>query len=223
MYSTPKLSKEELIGVIIGMMLGDGYLFGDKQKCLTIVHSPAQREYLDFKVSILTQLTAIHRYDRIVKFKNGKKYPLLCIVTRHHPVYTKIYRILYRDGRKAVTKEVLRKLTILGLAIWFMDDGSLTLHYKRNKNGQRYIAGVEYNLHTEGFSYEENLLIKSYLKEALGIEAKVHRTKGKYWKIYMNGTQGRKFAEIIAPYVIPSMEYKLFAEKKRLLHCGQLQ
>ena len=39
-------------------------------------------------------------------------------------VYEKFYNSLYKNGIKSVTQEWLDKITPLGLAIWFMDDGS---------------------------------------------------------------------------------------------------
>jgi len=48
----------------------------------------------------------------------------------------------YVDGKKIVKRSVLNRLTVLGLALWFLDDGSI----KRNEDK---FEGVR--LHTNGF------------------------------------------------------------------------
>jgi len=110
------------------------------------------------------------------------------------------YEAFYTEKGKRITSKILDNLfsSFFSLAIWYMDDGSL------NKGRGRV------TLHTEGFTYEENLLIKEALANKLNIEAKVYpnRKRGLYF-LCLNRPNARSFFDIIYPYIIPSMEYKL--------------
>jgi len=50
-------------------------------------------------------------------------------------------------------------------------------------------------------------IIRSYFLENYGIEIKIHG--GKYPRLYFNKPNAKKLVEIIKPYIIPSMQYKL--------------
>ena len=55
-------------------------------------------------------------------------------------------------GRKKISLKYLNELSPLGLAVWWMDDGSLC-----NSKGNRWGK-----LCTECFNYEEHILLQTY-------------------------------------------------------------
>ena len=59
-------------------------------------------------------------------------------------------------------------------------------------------------------SIEENQIIVDYFKEVWGIEWKIARHKDKYF-IYRGwkSVDIEKFMDLISPFIIPSMNYKL--------------
>ena len=84
----------------------------------------------------------------------------------------------------------------LSLAIWFMDDG-----YKRNDCNA-------FRLNTDLFTYDEQKLLVSCLKENFGIGSTIHK-KGKTFNIYIPERSSRKFCEIVKPHILDSLLYKV--------------
>jgi len=124
----PKLSKQDLRSCIIGMVLGDAYI-GLGNRCknahIAIAHGPKQKEYLLWKMEILKQIqNSSYRVVERDKLVKGKFYKTHEIISTIHPVFTKYYNQFYRGHKKIITRKILDKLTPIGLAIWYMDDGS---------------------------------------------------------------------------------------------------
>jgi hypothetical protein len=120
---------------------------------------------------------------------------------------------------KQIDKELLNELTALGLALWYMDDGHLSLHHnaarfkpdKTRIRRERSIGARNIILSTHAFSDKENRVICEWLKTQWGIDARVKKSKGRYFYVYMNTENARKFVDIVRPFVlgVPSMRYKL--------------
>ena len=110
--------------------------------------------------------------------------------------------MFYPLGKKQVTKEILNQLEPLGLAVWIMDDG--TYDY----NGNRI------NIATEHLSYEEHLLIKEWFENKFNISSKIYKHKNQFY-ISFGVKETKKLIEIIKPFVIPSMRYKIGEDEKR--------
>src|SRR3990167_481837 len=86
----------------------------------------------------------------------------------------------------------------LSLAIWFMDDGSL-----KSKKHNTYI------IHTLGYKRDELKRIQNVLSKKFDIETKLHVQKQKYLRLYIISESAEKFRNIVSPYIIPSLRYKL--------------
>jgi len=193
----PKVSREMLFGSLFG---DAGVYLSTKSRHyhLMICHSPKQKEYMEWKESYLKPLStgikqATH-YHRIRK----KEYTTLTLRTTNHSYFTRLRKIFYPYGKKMIRRKLLNKLTPLGLATWFMDDGTTGIN---NRNyPQLFIS-------TCSFSQEENQIIKNYFLENLGIDIGIHG--GKYPRLYFNKPNAIKLIQIMKPYIIPSMEYKL--------------
>jgi len=87
-----------------------------------------------------------------------------------------------------------RELTAFGLAIWFMDDGAADRNQLR--------------LNTQSFSKDENLLLAEFLHAKFGIEVQLNKDKDRY-RLRIGAKGVKRFIEVVAPHVIPSMQYKL--------------
>lgn len=195
------LSKEAK-EMILGTVLGDGCLFlgtGNRHYKLCLSHSPNQREYLDWKINFLkdiaTKVTTVRAWHR----RNQKEYTHLNFATSPLSYFTRLRKFFYHDGRKIVRRSVLNHLTPLSLATWFMDDGTTT------KNNKGY---PQLFLYTCSFSDKDHEIIKNYFMEKWGIETLIHCRKGQP-RLYFNRPNGQKLVDLISPYVIPSMQYKL--------------
>jgi hypothetical protein len=91
--------------------------------------------------------------------------------------------------------EVLwRELDGFALAVWFMDDGASD--------------GGQVRLNSQGFSYDENLALATFLQAKFGITVSINKDKGR-WRLRVAAAGISVFRELVAPHVIPSMLYKL--------------
>lgn len=210
MQSTPKLSQKELRSALIGMTLGDMcicYTRGSVNAHIAMTHSVKQREYVEWKADIIRKIPGItvKITDKITRFDN-KVYPQLRLTSTNSKFLNHIHKSMYDDVKK-VDRYQLDRLTPLGIALWYMDDGNLAFHYKKNKLDEKYISGREVMLNTQSFSYEEHLIIQQYFQEVWDISVRIHRNKGSF-RITMNGTEGKKFLDITKEYALPSMSYK---------------
>jgi hypothetical protein len=194
------------------MMLGDGCLSlsGGKNAFIRIQHSEKQKEYLESKANLLRELTDVNVYE--IK-PSGKKNPNTnyACKTRRHPLYTRTREIVYKEKRKTVTSTWLNWLDERGLAIWFMDDGSLTKSYRTNKSGNRVIYRRECLFATCSFTLSENQLLVDYLLERFGLQSRI-LMKGKYPHIKIMTESANLMFDLIRPYIVPCMDYKLDME-----------
>lgn len=212
------IDKAEFKGQLAGMLLGDAGVFksGGKNAYLTIQHTEKQKEYLLYKKAILENLTAVTMNE----YKGGtyKKNPNTNyrIKTRRHPLYTRIRDIAYKNNRKQVNRTWLSWLTNEGLAFWYMDDGSLSKSRSYNKSGKYRIASRRIYLNTCDFSLEENELLCDFVEKRFGIKFypnKAGEYQGRvYYRLVAGAQQANRFFDIIRPFIIPSMEYKLDME-----------
>jgi len=198
--------------IILGSLLGDSHL-RNNTSTIDFSHSHKQYEYLKWKHDKLNRITTniwktiiqnkYIRYD----FKTSKKYKL--------DVKSISLLIWDKRNKKTVTRKWLNLLTPLSLAIWWLDDGSLTIH-KGNRVGK---------LSTHCFSYEEHLIIQKYFEVIWDIKIDIRMEKNKYYFCRLNVTNLKKLITIIYPYVtqIPSMIYKIDFNYKNKKYIGDFE
>lgn len=202
------LSSSQLDGFVIGTVLGDSSLIKKKRSHVAYFkcrHCKKQLQLIKFKEAIVKQ---IHPTKTNLKQSSRGDYQLNtnCII-----YYDKLFNKFYDINKtKIVTNKLLKKLTPLGLAVWYMDDGQLCLQY--DKQDRTKIKSRRARLWTLSFSYEEHLLIKDYFKSKWDIETKIYKVKkkgGVKFYIEFNSTNFQKFREIIKNYIVPDMLYKI--------------
>lgn len=184
----------------MGTLLGDGILeLNGRYPRLRIDHSIKQGAYVEWKYRVFHDLTSrrIRFFYRKKDYRTKKRYGHYRFDTISTPLLNEFYRMFYLDGRKRVTDTICKALrSSLSLAVWFMDDG-----YKRNDcNALR--------INTDSFNLKEQKLLLNCLETNFAINARLHR-KGKYWNIYIPSLETKKFCEIVKPYVIPEINYKI--------------
>jgi len=184
---------------IIGSLLGDGYLSKisglAKQSSMVFAHGVKQKEYCQYKHNFLNdfKLAGKFRYYENIdnRFKN-KLNQNYTFKSKSNPIFSKYRNFFYKDNIKIINKDFITKIDSFGLAIWFMDDGSKATH--------------GYMIYTCSFSKEEVLFLIKLLKDKFNIEASYHSY---YNSIYIKLKSVINFTNIIKPYIIPSMIYKL--------------
>jgi recombination protein RecA len=191
--------------VVLGGLLGDANLSPNRYDRngvrFRLGHGAKQRDYLDWKVSLLGNIPCSGR--------EGQRGSVFADFTPL-PELGELQRTVYMgDGKKTITEEYLKALTPLALAIWFMDDGSFTL---RSKGLQGRTAGgsgrVQFGV--ESMSPGSRDRIVEYLRDTHGLDTS-WRVAGSAQKAVLTFTtaSSRRFLEIVAPFVHPSMDYKL--------------
>ena len=120
-----------------------------------------------------------------------------------HPTLTELYHLTYPGGKKTVNWDWLDRINSpLALAIWFMDDGSIS----------RSTAEIS----THSFSLSGCQILKIWLRTTWGLEARTQldkRVNRYFLRFPVSDTE--KLFELIRPHVIPSMSYKLVVPQKR--------
>lgn len=201
-------------GVLIGMVLGDGYIsvrsmlkdgkypYVSSELCLK--HSIKQREYLEYKASLLKSMfggtVSVKVFDVVVAGVTYKQ----CRVSKSHRYFRVLHRVMYSGGKKTITRKLLNWLTPHGIAIWYMDDG----FGRVNRDANGWVSSCSTEIAT-CCSREEAEEVQLYFRQVHDIEVKLMRCRGDRWSIRMNTSESQKFARLIAPYVIPHMRYKL--------------
>lgn len=194
--ATP-LNKEQK-ELIVGSTLGDGSIVMNGRRVnsyFKIAHCERQKEYLMWKKIVLGNF--VNNIRKLVD-KRGNSVMYGFNTLSHHEL--NFYRKLFYENNKKIIKHDLGlHLTPLGLATWFMDDGS-----KLNK--------VNYRFSTDGFTKDENYKLKHILKANFDLNIKVceyERNQKKYYYLSLNKRNAVNMTEIIRPYIVDCMKYKL--------------
>jgi len=209
-FPVSELNSSQLESAVIGMVLGDGSISRTPGNMrLRIGHSKKQLEWLKLKKEMLESQFGIrlefHNWKQ--RLQNGKTYECSAIEFAHK-YFTNLYTRMFRmdqDGHyiKTITRDILDKLDPLGILIWYLDDGYLSIQYANTPSGRR-IHDRKLKWATHCFSEAENEIIKKWLFETYGIQSRVYKPepKKKPWQraLYMNATNTKKFLDLIRPF-----------------------
>ena len=178
---------------IVGTMLGDGFIrkSGNLPR-LALVHSKKHELYFHWKLSQMDRYFNLWREQKD-KRKNST---LLYSETLQHDGLVKFYDMFYVDGIKIIPDNLDMFMTPYALCIWFLDDGTLN-------------SGTNHRIHTNCFTYEDQVKLKNLLKRCFDLECKIIQRKDTQYILSFDRINTVKLSNIIEPYVIPTMEYKL--------------
>jgi recombination protein RecA len=205
MVAEDHLLSEQQIQVILGSLMGDGNLSpnqrGRSGTRFRMGQGAKQAEYLDWKASLLGNVP----HSRTVNAKGAvfaDFKPLPELAELHEAVY-------FGDGKKHLAWEYLKSLTPLALAVWYMDDGSFTL---RSKGLQERTAGGtgRIEISVEAMSPGTRDRLVQYLRDTRKLDVELISRGARQISVIQFTTAGsEKFQKLVAPYVHPSMDYKL--------------
>jgi len=182
--------REDQLKLILGSLLGDGSLrFASSYNAsFRVGHGLDQREYCEWKHEMLAPFG-----NKVGKTGNGLGFdtiPMRQLAWLHDAVYAS-------SGGRTVSDELIEQLDERAIAAWYCDDGSFSGNYKRWGNGKAVI----YN---KSLSDADKKRLADRC-EQLGMG----RPTVTYRELLFSGDRARKFQEKIAPYVHPSLDYKL--------------
>lgn len=178
---------ERQVSILLGKLLGDGSLRRKTNTLLEINHSYKQKDYVFWLYNEFRDIVGAPPILRI----SGVNRLSYRFTTLSVPELNCYYDLFYQGGQKVVPKSL--RLNPLSLAVWFMDDGS------------RSRSSVYFN--TQQFSVEnQDFLIKRL--EDLGLHGTLNKDKS-YYRIRLSTRCVKHFVDLVKPYIVKSMEYKL--------------
>lgn len=191
---------------LYGKLLGDANLekpsYGRRQSRLKLEHSIKQKEY------ILHCYKKLHNFcnkpfDRKRKliYKNKIRHYETCIVqSKRLPVFTELYNMWYKNI-KTLPCDLEKFFTEETLAYWYMDDGYI--HLKSRSS--------DINFCTQNFNVEDVDILVNLLNKKFNFDAtKVCYTKNNKYIIRISKKDKvKKFKDLVRPYIITSMLYKI--------------
>lgn len=194
--------------LLISFVIGDGYLKVDKRypngnPSLKLCHSIHQREYLEYKVSLIHSLLG-GRYPTVNEYDctstNGLVYRQVR-AEKSHRYFRVLRRWMYPNK---YSPNILKYLTEEALAIWYMDDGSIIPNNRREDGS---VSSARTNIHT-CCTLEIALDICEYFSNRWGIKFTTFKENGGTYSVRCFHKEGAKFHTLVHPYIIPSMQYK---------------
>ena len=186
--------------IVVGTILGDGCLERNGANVrLRIDHGATQKAFVEWKLHELKELhplqpRLVQRLDR----RTRRVHENYRFDTRTTPRLNHYFDLFYGGTRiKRIPMGIFAVLrTPLSLAVWYMDDGS-----KRRDCRSGY-------LNTNAYSVKDVQLLKECLWFNFGVESVTHFAAAKP-RIYIPSRGFGRFCSLVAPFVIPTMRYKL--------------
>lgn len=189
---------QEQLEIIYGSLLGDLCITKTKKLARFIISQGGTHEqYFDHLYSkfegLMGKVSKTPRFDK----RTNKYYNKFVAKALAHEKYLEIYNEIYINGVKTITKEWLDKLTPRSIAYWFMDDGS--------------IRGV---FATNSFTKEGCEMLVDFLWSKFKIKARtkqvVNHVLIDQYIVIIDRVYLLKFEDLIRPYMVESMKYKLY-------------
>lgn len=198
-----KLNHSELKSFFVGTLLGDSYIHKQSFCCKQI-----SKDLILFKAKIIKKflpgikVTVQEMPERIDK--NGvlhQKYWQL--TTSRHRYISKLQSVFYPNGKKIYPKNSVLKLTALGFAMWYADDGTTVVVQKGKMR--------RVQLCTDCFTKEECLEMQKEFS-LLKLTTKLVKTSKGFYRIQINTINKQKFICALSDYFykyFPSLLYKM--------------
>jgi recombination protein RecA len=201
----PKRLSRQQEQLILGSLMGGGRLSpnrgGRSGARFRMGHGAKQEAYLDWKVSLLGNIGCSRTANaKGAVFADFTPLPELAEV--HDAVY-------FGDGKKHLSWDYLKELTPFALAVWYMDDGGITV---RSKGGQERTRGgtgrIEIGVEAMSPGSRERLV--QYLRDTHGLDVRLRASGARHMPVlHFTTSASEKFQELVSRYVPPTMDYKL--------------
>ena len=196
---------ENHFNILIGMLLGDATMYYvSREAYIKFEQGWKQKNFLDHQFDLFSGYSFMIEPRPGYK-RDGTTLKSYWFKTFSFHEFTRLYSLFYQkiDGKvkrkKMIEKGFLTKyLTEIGFAYWVMCDGSLDSKTKKTLT-----------LHTQCFDENQNLILSSELNEKFGLQSHVIPHKKKYFVIEIPGRDSKLVHNLIEPYLISSMRYKL--------------
>ena len=154
--------------LLIGMLLGDGTI--SNNYIFKIAHCAKQLDYLEWKIKQLGEAgirnNGIKSYIKTKGFNIGVPvyYTQLNII----PFIKVLRKVMYKEKKIIGNRKLLNRLDAKGIAIWYMDDGSLSAEKDSNGKIHSYKLGILLDIHKKAKELNIPIITEKNLKEMLG-------------------------------------------------------
>ncbi len=191
--------------VVLGGLMGDGALSpsripGSLGTRFRMGHGAKQVDYLDWKASLFGNIAQ----SRSVSSRGAAFVDLTPL-----PELAELRQAVYLAGKKVLSYDYLKAITPLSLAIWYMDDGSFSVRGKGLQERSRDGSGRA-EICVEALSEGSRERLVEHLAGAFDLHPRL-AFRGARQQAFLSFPKDEtaKLHALIAPYVQPSMDYKL--------------
>ena len=204
MVSEPVRLSDQQWQVVLGSLMGDGALSpntrGRSGTRFRMGHGAKQVEYLDWKASLFANIEQSRSTNA-----SGAAFVDLTPL----PELAELREAVYLAGQKVISWDYLKKLTPLSLAVWYMDDGSFSVRAKGLQERTRDGSGRS-EICVQAMSPDSRTRLVEHLAGAFDLHPTL-TTKGAREQAVLVFAKDEtdKLHRLIAPFVHPSMQYKL--------------
>jgi RecA/RadA recombinase len=189
--------------LVRGAVMGDGNLSKTKRSDLIdsgirfrMGHGSAQASYLDWKCSLLSNIP-MSRTTR----EDGSVHADLTQIVELSDLRGEVYA---EDKKKSLSWDYLKQLTPFSLAIWYMDDGHLDIRDEAKTSARIQIC-------VQAMSRDTRERLVDYLRDTWDLDVRLASVRGKAIILFTK-LAAEEFQELVAPFIHPSMEYKLLPQ-----------
>jgi recombination protein RecA len=197
----PHYLSDQQMEVVRGSIMGDGALSPARSGYAArfrIGHGSKQAIYADWKASLFSNIV----HSRTTNDKGAVFYdftPMTELIGLRQSVYV--------EGKKQFDEDFFKQLTPLSLAIWYMDDGCLTV---RSKGLQARTVGGSgrIDICVQAMDAITRQRLVNYLRDTWSIVPVLRERAGKAVLVF-DRLATDQLQSLVAPYVHPSMAYKL--------------
>lgn len=184
--------------IIVGKVLGDGCLEKNGLHVrLKIEQADKQKDYVFW---LYQEMQPFVGRSPLAVFHSGidrQEIKRWRFATLSLEIFDFYQALFYQNHKKIIPNQIISFLKDpLTLAIWYMDDG-----YLRTDHSGAYLC-------TSSFTIAEHQLLQTALKINFSIETNIHFARG-YARLHIPSRSKLRFMEIIRPYVLPCLRYKL--------------
>jgi len=188
--------REALVGLILGDVCLESHNKGRTYR-VKVEQSAQHESYVSHLHGLFDPWVLSPPYRRQASASNGSTTLSWAFNTVSHAAFRFYAHQFYGEQGKQVPELIHHWLTPRGLAYWFMDDGSM-------KSSQS--KAVIFN--TQGFVKHDVERLAVVLQTHFALQAKPrHQPDG--YQIYVSGSSYDRFVQLIDPYLIEDMRYKL--------------
>jgi recombination protein RecA len=204
MVAEPRRLSETQWQMVLGGLMGDAALSpntrGRNGTRFRMGHGAKQVAYLDWKASMFGNI----KQSRTINAKGATFVDLTPL-----PELAELREAVYLAGHKVLSWDYLKALTPLALAVWYLDDGGFTERAKGVQERTKDGSGRS-EICIQAMSPDSRQRLVEHLGNAFNLYPRL-TTRGAREQAVLafSKDETAKLHALIAPYVHPSMDYKL--------------